>query len=601
MQKYRKKLKENKENYETHLLKERERDKKRRDAKKASADAEEIEKRRKRDRERQRALRLKKKNEILYLPTQSTSSPIGTYKSKRSFKKAITKIKRSLPASPSKRVAVLKEIAIEVFPISARRLLYPKEKTSASLSKETVAQIEAFYQRDDISRAAPGIKDYKSVKDPTTGERQRLQKRHLVMSIGECYRLFIEEYPTLKVGKTKFYATRPSHVRPVSEIPHDVCVCVYHANFSFLIETASHTFASFPPSAKKLLEEVCCNIESEECMTNKCTQCDGVTDIMPLIFDRDAIISWNQWKEHEGRLQVQLETGTVADFIKLFEAQLKKFKTHWFVKNGQSKHFKEIRESISEDEAVLQVDFAENFAIISQDEIQGAHWRHQQATIFTGCAWVREGVIESRSYAIISEDLSHNKVCVWVFIKMIIKELTTYKKIKVVHIFSDGCAAQFKSRYNLYNICTAPEDFGVDITWSFFPTSHGKGAVDGIGAVVKRTLWISVKAREIILNTPRDCYEHLKKKGSGTVQIFYQSNEDIKEHQPLLEIRWEGLKPIRNLHGKHYFQKSHESTNCIKGGRTVSSKMEETCLKILRQDTHLRYSDIYTDSASDLE
>ncbi|CAH0549875.1 unnamed protein product [Brassicogethes aeneus] len=67
MQKHRKKLKEIKENYKAHLLKERERDKKRRDAKKASADTEEIEKRRKRDRERQRALRLKKK----------TSSPIG--------------------------------------------------------------------------------------------------------------------------------------------------------------------------------------------------------------------------------------------------------------------------------------------------------------------------------------------------------------------------------------------------------------------------------------------------------------------------------------------------------------------------------------------
>lgn len=89
---------------------------------------------------------------------------------------------------------------------------------------------------------------------------------------------------------------------------------------------------------------------------------------MPLTFDRDAIISWNQ-KEHEGRLQVQLETGTVADFIKLFEAQLKKFKTHWCVKKVQSKHFKEMRERISEDEAVLQVDFAEYFAIISQDEI----------------------------------------------------------------------------------------------------------------------------------------------------------------------------------------------------------------------------------------
>ncbi|CAH2088688.1 unnamed protein product [Euphydryas editha] len=37
------------------------------------------------------------------------------------------------------------------------------------------------------------------------------------MSIGECYRLFKEEYPTLKVGMTKFYAARPSHIRTTKD------------------------------------------------------------------------------------------------------------------------------------------------------------------------------------------------------------------------------------------------------------------------------------------------------------------------------------------------------------------------------------------------
>lgn len=113
-----------------------------------------------------------------------------------------------------------------------------------------------------------------------------------------------------------------------------------------------------------------------------------------------------------------------------------------------------------------------------------------------------------------SDELTHNKVSVWVFLKTIIQELTTY-------------AGHLRNRYNLHNLCMAAEDFGVDITWSFFPTSHGKGAVDGIGAVVKRTLWTSVKARKIILNTPRDFYEFLNKKGLDNVKLVYLPKEDV--------------------------------------------------------------------------
>ena len=36
-----------------------------------------------------------------------------------------------------------------------------------------------------------------------------------------------------------------------------------------------------------------------------------------------------------------------------------------------------------------------------------------------------------------------------------------------------------------------------NIRWNFFATSHGKGAVDGVGGVLKRRAWNKVKARQI--------------------------------------------------------------------------------------------------------
>ena len=58
------------------------------------------------------------------------------------------------------------------------------------------------------------------------------------------------------------------------------------------------------------------------------------------------------------------------------------------------------------DEVILQVDFAEHYCAAHKDEIQSAYWSHKQITVFTACAWLKDAV---RSFAIVSDDLSHDK------------------------------------------------------------------------------------------------------------------------------------------------------------------------------------------------
>ena len=59
---------------------------------------------------------------------------------------------------------------------------------------------------------------------------------------------------------------------------------------------------------------------------------------------------------------------------------------------------------------VLQIDLSENASIIQQDEIQSAHWSHQQVTIFKAVAWCEES--KTLSYAVISNYLEHDKLAV---------------------------------------------------------------------------------------------------------------------------------------------------------------------------------------------
>lgn len=62
---------------------------------------------------------------------------------------------------------------------------------------------------------------------------------------------------------------------------------------------------------------------------------------------------------------------------------------------------------------------------------------------------------------------------------------------------------------------SAEDDFKMKIDWNFFATSHGKGAVDGIGATVKRGIWNAIKSCQIVIKDSTECFEYAKKTIKG--------------------------------------------------------------------------------------
>lgn len=60
------------------------------------------------------------------------------------------------------------------------------------------------------------------------------------------------------------------------------------------------------------------------------------------------------------------------------------------------------------------------------------------------------------------------------------------KQITKILYFSDGSGAQYKNKKNFVNLTCHEKDFGLVAEWHFFPTSHGKGACDGLGGTLKR-------------------------------------------------------------------------------------------------------------------
>ena len=81
------------------------------------------------------------------------------------------------------------------------------------------------------------------------------------------------------------------------------------------------------------------------------------------------------------------------------------FLLHHYTTIQQRDYIQKIKEESSEKgTAVVQIDFAENYDFISQNEIQSAHWGHEQATIFTIYIKMGSG---HRNLAVISDYMHH--------------------------------------------------------------------------------------------------------------------------------------------------------------------------------------------------
>lgn len=66
-----------------------------------------------------------------------------------------------------------------------------------------------------------------------------------------------------------------------------------------------------------------------------------------------------------------------------------------------------------------------------------------------------------------------------------------------LEFFSDGAASQFKQHYLFSNLGWFKESYSLDeLTWNFFATSHGKGAVDGVGGAIKRLVHRQIMGRK---------------------------------------------------------------------------------------------------------
>lgn len=138
------------------------------------------------------------------------------------------------------------------------------------------------------------------------------------------------------------------------------------------------------------------------------------------------------------------------------------------------------------------------------------------------------------------------------------------KTTKVVKIWSDGPVSQFKNKFIAAAIVLFEKLFPFKVVWNHFATAHGKGAVDGIGAVAKKMVRRLVLSRKVIVNNAKDFVTAFNMDESP-IEVFEMTHGDINKinKKLCLEELFNNAKTVNGISTCHQLQ--------VIGGKMIAS------------------------------
>ncbi|XP_047126478.1 uncharacterized protein LOC124807875 [Hydra vulgaris] len=448
------------------------------------------------------------------------------------------------------------------------------------LHKEIEDSVKLFYDSSDLCRTMPGKKDYVSIQ-----KNVHKQKKLLLCNLKELYVLYKENNPEIQISYSKFASLRPKWcILPGASGTHSVCVCSYHQNAILLVDALNIEL-----TYKDLLLKTVCSVENKECMLAQCDNCPGkelLTMYLYEIFgeyEDDFEIHYKQWQTTDRATLLSLTTD-VPTFIELLVSCFEKLQSHSYIAKSQSQYLNQLKENMDQSNIIILGDFAENYAFVVQDEIQSYHWNTQQCSLHPLVIYYKEenGVVKHISYCFISDDITHDVTYVYKIFQLIIPILKTkFLDLSKLHLFTDGCAGQYKNCKSFYNLCQLETEFSLKIEWNFFATSHGKSPCDGIGGTVKRlTAQESLKRpyRNQIL-TSEAMYEFCVEKIKA-VNFIYIKGLDLQLQREKQKERYTDVTTLPGTRSFHQF--IHLGDNRV-GAKRCSTDTKYTIIHNLKK------------------
>ena len=234
--------------------------------------------------------------------------------------------------------------------------------------------------------------------------------------------------------------------------------------------------------------------------------------------------------------------------------------THDFISKTQSKFITNLKTNLSLGSVIIHTDFSENYAFVAQDAAQAFHYNNSQCTVHPVVCYYKnyEGETCHNSFVLLSDCTTHDTVAVYVMQKLVTPEIKKiYPNLKRIIYVSDGAKQHYKNKYRMCNLIRHEEDFGVKADWHFHATAHGKGACDGVGAILKKEATrasLQAQPNDAIL-TPESLYLWANRKFNNLRVMYYDEKEHGKTER-FLNKRFSEAPKVDKISIGHAFMPS---------------------------------------------
>lgn len=375
------------------------------------------------------------------------------------------------------------------------------------------------------------------------GDKLKLKKYYLTMYLREAYAIFMEENLD-EVSFSLFCNSRPQNVLLLKDTPYYQCLCQTHENFRLALHAVSINYE------ETFWNVVLCDTTpNSNCWKNKCSSCCGGKKI-DVIKGSTEMVNRQVWKKSEDkkilRVSEIVSVQTVQNEIK---KMWNNFVNHVNTKRIQQQDFKKDQNTINV--RSVNFDFAMNFSVEGQSEVQSALWSRASIVLFTV---VENFNRESKKYIICSDNTTKDKNAIFAFIETLYgTKFIDVNDVRITEmIWTDGPSSEFKNQYMVQLLKYLADKYQKIFTWKYFCTSHGKGVCDAIGGKAKMVAREKCKAVDGRLETINNASDFIRVcqaniTGIDFMEVTEAQIKNLNEQKKL----WQNSRPIPGISKLH--------------------------------------------------
>ena len=475
-----------------------------------------------------------------------------------------------------------------------------------------------FWASPGISRPTGNKKDIVRERI-AANEYIEHERQVLEMTQNEVFSEFKAKYPDLKMGQRTFENCKPFYVAPARPEDRNSCCCRAHVETRMLFTACmkfrkqlvkespekEHEYPVYTHLTDVVDKTLCPKLQEDDfhqkkCCDRECPNC-GIKVLKFLPEEESTVetgpkVKWQRFEyviiEEKRRLQLVEKETPPGEMFAYFKSLFAKFSGHRLRANWQSKQLKSIVQCLPIGHVVCVHDYSENYSCQHQDQIQSLYYGQTQASIHV-TVMHRHSLAEidgedstpdnpkivTEHLFVISPDLKHDHHSVHHCRTLVAKYLTQIRcPVIMMHEWTDGCSAQYKSRHCMGDVSYSVADFGYPTIRNYFETSHAKGPQDGAGANLKFKADMAVIRRQAVIQNAADLYQFAQEKlkvpsgkASLSQRVFFYVGEHERERprRYFKEIR--GNRAIHSIlaNGQSEHLKLRELScycdNCIGG------------------------------------